>query len=87
LVYGEPKKFLSELAAEPAKPGKLLSYPLEPFEAKRFWKDFVPKIIRLAALGLLGFALWQGLLHLSTVDRTIRGTGDDASTARFSSKT
>jgi hypothetical protein len=81
LVYCEPKKLLSELAPEPAQPGELCENTLAPFETERSLKDFVPKIIRFVALGLLAFALWQGVSHLSILDRVILGSGDDASKA------
>src|SRR5216684_233628 len=71
LVYAETRSFIAKLAAEPAVVGELRSYPLEPFKIDWSWQQAVPKLVRIAAVGLFAFGLWQGLPLINSAINTI----------------
>jgi tetratricopeptide (TPR) repeat protein len=71
LVYAETKSFISKLAAEPAVVGELRNYPLEPFKIEWSWQRAVPKLVRVAAVGVVAFGLWQGLPLINSAINTI----------------
>jgi tetratricopeptide (TPR) repeat protein len=72
LIYVEVESVVSDLAAEPATPGALRTYPLPAFDIEFSWKQLVPKLVRVAALVLAGLAIWQGVPRLvnAIVDRS-----------------
>jgi tetratricopeptide (TPR) repeat protein len=73
LVYAETRSFIAKLAAEPAVVGEPRSYPLEPFKIEWSWQQAVPKLVRVGAVGLVAFGLWQGVPLLnSTIDTIFR---------------
>ena len=59
LVYAETRKFVS-LLEEPASPGQLRTYPLEPFKVDWSWRQLLPKFLRLATAALLVLGIWKG---------------------------
>jgi tetratricopeptide (TPR) repeat protein len=71
LVYTETRSSIAKLAAEPAAVGELRSYPLEPFKIQWSWQHAVPKLVRVAAVGLVAIGLWQGLPLLNSAIDTI----------------
>ncbi len=64
LVYVETRNLIRTLAPEPADAGEMRVYPLEPFTMEWSWWQLVPKLVRLAAIVLLGLVLWQGVPRL-----------------------
>jgi tetratricopeptide (TPR) repeat protein len=71
LVYAETRSFIAKLAAEPAVVGEVRSYQLEPFKIEWSWQQVIPKLVRVAAVSLLAFGLWQGLPRLNSAINTI----------------
>jgi hypothetical protein len=61
LVYLEAKSLVSRLAPEPIAAGELSIRREEVFDTEWSWQLLIPRLVRLAALGILAFALWQGV--------------------------
>ena len=60
----ESRNFVAKLAPEPASPGLLRSYPLEPFTLEWSWSQLVPKLVRIAAISLVIAGIWLGIPRL-----------------------
>jgi tetratricopeptide (TPR) repeat protein/pimeloyl-ACP methyl ester carboxylesterase len=82
LVYAETRSFVSKLAVEPAAVEEVHSYPLEPFKIEWSWQQFVPKLVRVAAVGLLAVGLWRGVPLLNSAISTIFKTHDEVLAVR-----
>ena len=74
LVYAETKNFISKLAPEPADAAELRPYPLEPFNMDWSWSRLVPKVMRVAAIGLVATGIWIGVPRLYALYSAIFST-------------
>jgi hypothetical protein len=61
LIYVESLALVARLAPRPGNPGVLRTYTLEPFKLEWSWSHLLPKLIRVAAVGLLVFGAWKGV--------------------------
>jgi tetratricopeptide (TPR) repeat protein/pimeloyl-ACP methyl ester carboxylesterase len=82
LLYVETRNFVAKLAPEPASPGLLRSYPLEPFTLEWSWSQLVPKLVRIAAIGLVIAAIWLGIPRLHRLASTIVETRTEVAETR-----
>ncbi|QPF85346.1 hypothetical protein IC762_03150 [Bradyrhizobium genosp. L] len=74
LVYAETRNFIAKLAPEPGGAAVLRTYPLEPFTVEWSWSQFVPKLIRIGAIGLVAVAIWFAVPRLHAVYSAIFST-------------
>lgn len=70
LIYIETKRLIEHLAPEPNAPGELRTDDREPFTIPWSWKPLVPKLVRVAALGVIGVLGWQGVTALRAIFET-----------------
>jgi tetratricopeptide (TPR) repeat protein/pimeloyl-ACP methyl ester carboxylesterase len=74
LIYVETRNLVSKLAPESAGAGELRLYPLEPFKMDWSWSQFIPKLMRIAAIGIIATAIWLGVPRLHALYSAIFST-------------
>lgn len=82
LVYAETRNFISRLAPEPIGSVQLRTYPLEPFKMEWSWSQFVPRLIRIGAIGLVAAGIWLGVPRLHAMYSAIFTTQEQVSQTR-----